>query len=189
MINLGFLIVAICVQSSFNLSKGIWQCITWHSLEHTLTRHSCPKSIHKIVDSPGRYLICSFRCLAGKIYQIHQQRRACKWALNVQSTFLDMPCSATARHLPHGVLILCCTDTTTSISQIEALVQTGLVEQFPENLDIIEQSACQVTGKGPMMMSPAIPAQTLMLTLKLTRYTGFRGFFFFLDFQIYLQSV
>jgi hypothetical protein len=34
-----------------------------------------------------------------------------------------------------------CTDTTTSISQTEALVQTVLVEQFPENHDIIEQSS------------------------------------------------
>lgn len=143
MINLGFLIVATCVQSSFALSKGIRQCTTWNSLGHTLTRHSCSKSIHRIVDSPGRYLIqheCSFRCLAGKICQIPQQRRPFKWALNVQSTFLECH----VQPLPDIFLMVCwhyCTDTTTSISQTEALVQTVLVEQFPENHDIIEQSS------------------------------------------------
>jgi hypothetical protein len=49
-------------------------------------------------------------------------------ALHIQSTFLDMLRSTTARHLPHSVLELHCAKTTTSASQLEAHLQAALVE-------------------------------------------------------------
>jgi hypothetical protein len=64
-------------------------------------------------------------------------------ALHVQSTFLDMSCSTTAGHLPHSALEL------RRASQLEAHLHAP-VEQFPENHDIVEQSACQVADRGPL---------------------------------------
>jgi hypothetical protein len=57
--------------------------------------------------------------------------------------------STTAGHLPHIALKLLRTETTTSASQLEAHLQAAPAEQFPENHDIVEQSACQVSDKGP----------------------------------------
>jgi hypothetical protein len=70
-------------------------------------------------------------------------------ALRVQSTFLDMLLSTTAGHLPHSALELLHAETTTSASWLEAHFQAALVEQFPENRDIVEQSAWQVADRGP----------------------------------------
>jgi hypothetical protein len=70
-------------------------------------------------------------------------------ALHVQSTFQDMSLSNTAGHLPHSALELNRAETTTSASQLEAHHQAAPVGQFPENHDIIEQSACQVADRGP----------------------------------------
>jgi hypothetical protein len=65
-------------------------------------------------------------------------------ALSIQSTFQDMSCSTTARHLPHCALELHHVETTTSASQLEAHLQAAPVEQFPENQYIVEQSARQL---------------------------------------------
>jgi hypothetical protein len=70
-------------------------------------------------------------------------------ALHVQPTFLDMSCSTTAGHLPHSALELRHAETTTSASQLEAHLQAAPVEQFPENHNIVEQSACQLADRGP----------------------------------------
>jgi hypothetical protein len=70
-------------------------------------------------------------------------------ALGAQLTFLDMLCPTTARHILHSVLKLSHAETTTSTSQLEAHLQVALVEQFPENHDIVEQSTCQVAERGP----------------------------------------
>jgi hypothetical protein len=68
-------------------------------------------------------------------------------ALHVQSTFLGMLRSTTAGHLPHSALELRRPGTTTSASQLEAHIQATPVKQFPENHDIVEQSACQVASR------------------------------------------
>jgi hypothetical protein len=69
-------------------------------------------------------------------------------ALHVQSTFLDMLRSTTAGHLPPSALVLRRAETTTSASQLEAHLQAAPVEQFSENHDIVEQSACQIADRG-----------------------------------------
>jgi hypothetical protein len=74
-------------------------------------------------------------------------------ALHVQSNFLDMSRSTTAGYLPHSPLELRRAETTTSTSQLEAHLQAALVEQFPENHDIVEQSASQVADSGPRQCS------------------------------------
>jgi hypothetical protein len=68
---------------------------------------------------------------------------------HVQSTFLSMSRSTTAGHLPHSALEFRRAETTISASQLEAHLQAAPVEQFPENHDIVEQSACQVADRGP----------------------------------------
>jgi hypothetical protein len=65
-------------------------------------------------------------------------------AHHVQTSFLDMSRSTTAGHLPHSALELCRAETKTSASQLQAHLQATPVEQFPENHDIVERSACQV---------------------------------------------
>jgi hypothetical protein len=50
--------------------------------------------------------------------------------------------STTAGHLSHSALQLRRAETTTSASQLEAHLQAAPVEQFPENHDTVEQSAC-----------------------------------------------
>jgi hypothetical protein len=57
--------------------------------------------------------------------------------------------STTAELLPHIALELRRIETTTSASQIEAYLQAASVEQYPENHDITEQSACQVLDGTP----------------------------------------
>jgi hypothetical protein len=70
-------------------------------------------------------------------------------ALDVQSTFLDTSRIITAVHLSHSMLELRRSQTTTSASQLEAHLRATSAEQFPENLDIVGQSACQVANRGP----------------------------------------
>jgi hypothetical protein len=60
--------------------------------------------------------------------------------LDVQSTFLNMLLSVTARRLPHSVLELHHGETTTTASQLETHLQAAPVEQFPENHHHIDQS-------------------------------------------------
>jgi hypothetical protein len=40
-------------------------------------------------------------------------------------------------------------ETTTTASQLEARLQAAPVEEFPEYHDVAEESACQVTHRGP----------------------------------------
>jgi hypothetical protein len=72
-------------------------------------------------------------------------------ALDVQSPFLNtcMSHSTTAGHLPHSLLELCCAETTTSASHLEAQLQAAPAEQLPENHHTVGQSAHQVTDRGP----------------------------------------
>jgi hypothetical protein len=60
-------------------------------------------------------------------------------ALCLQSTFKDVICSVTARHLPHRTLNLLQAETTNSGSQVKAVE-----DNFSGKCDIVEQSACQV---------------------------------------------
>ena len=60
-------------------------------------------------------------------------------ALCLQSTFIDMICSVTARNLPHNMLNLLHAETTNSGSQFQAVE-----DKFSGKRDIVEQSACQV---------------------------------------------
>jgi hypothetical protein len=76
-------------------------------------------------------------------------KEAMQSARHVQSTFLDMSRSTTVRHLPHSALELRRAETTTSASQQEAHLKAAPVEQFQENHDIVEESACQVAVRGP----------------------------------------
>jgi hypothetical protein len=69
--------------------------------------------------------------------------------LHIQSTFLDMLRSTTARYLTHSVLELHHLETITSASELEANLQVAPVEQFQENHNIVEHSACQVADTGP----------------------------------------
>lgn len=64
-------------------------------------------------------------------------------APDVQSTFLGVLLSAVTKHHLCSALELLHAETTTSTSQLEAHIQAALVEQLPENHDIIEHSACQ----------------------------------------------
>jgi hypothetical protein len=59
-----------------------------------------------------------------------------------------MSSSTTAGHLPHSALEFRLVETTTSASELEAKLQAAPAEQFPENYDILEQSACQVADRG-----------------------------------------
>jgi hypothetical protein len=63
-------------------------------------------------------------------------------ALHVQSTFLDISRSTSAGHLPYSALERHRAETITSATQLEAQLQAAPVEQFSENHDIVEQSAC-----------------------------------------------
>jgi hypothetical protein len=74
--------------------------------------------------------------------------------------FLDTPRSTIAGHLHNWVLKLLRTETTTSVSHLEAHLQAAPAEHFPENYDILEQD---ISRQRPMIMSPSIPAQTLTL--------------------------
>jgi hypothetical protein len=49
----------------------------------------------------------------------------------------------------HSAMELCHAETITSASRLEAHLQTNSVEQFPENHNISEHSACQVAGRDP----------------------------------------
>jgi hypothetical protein len=72
-------------------------------------------------------------------------------AFDIQSTFLNFPSSTTSRytHLPHNVLELRRAETTISAcSHQGAHLQAAQVKHFPENHDIVEQSACQVADRG-----------------------------------------
>jgi hypothetical protein len=71
-----------------------------------------------------------------------------KSALIIQSTFLDISRSVSMGH-PHSALELHLAKTTTSAWKLEAYLQASPVEQFPENRDIVEQSAGQVASRGP----------------------------------------
>lgn len=71
-------------------------------------------------------------------------KEAIQWALDIQSTFLDMLRSTTTWH-PPTVLELRPVETT-SISQLEVHLQAASVKQLPANHDIIEPSACQQIG-------------------------------------------
>jgi hypothetical protein len=65
-------------------------------------------------------------------------------ALHVQSTFLDMSHSTTARHIPCSALELRYAEPTSSALLLETRFQAAPVEQFQENNDIFEKSACQI---------------------------------------------
>jgi hypothetical protein len=54
-------------------------------------------------------------------------------ALYAHSTFVDIARSTTAGHLPHSVLELSCTETTTSASQLEASLHLDRAEKLPES--------------------------------------------------------
>jgi hypothetical protein len=70
-------------------------------------------------------------------------------ALNVQSSFLDMSRSTTARPLLHSALELRRAETSTSASQLEGRLLAAQVERFPENRDIVERADCQIADRGP----------------------------------------
>jgi hypothetical protein len=69
-------------------------------------------------------------------------------ALENQSILLDMFHSTTARRLPPGAVEFSRAETKNSASQLEAHVQAALVNQFPKNGDIIDQSWCKVADKS-----------------------------------------
>jgi hypothetical protein len=71
-------------------------------------------------------------------------KEAMQSSLDAHSTFLDISPSTTADQLPHCAVELRRAETTTSASQLEAHLQAAPVEQFPENRDIVGQSASQV---------------------------------------------
>jgi hypothetical protein len=63
--------------------------------------------------------------------------------LDIWFTVLDMSHSPTTGYFPHCALVLHHSESTTFSSQLEAHLQPMLVEQFPENLFIIEQSGAR----------------------------------------------
>jgi hypothetical protein len=99
----------------------------------------------------GTASTCSFTCPHRKspLQLDPATEEAMQLTLDVPSSFLDLSCSTTARHLPNNAVELCRTETTTSASQLEARLRAVLVKQFPEDDNIIEPSACQVADRGP----------------------------------------
>jgi hypothetical protein len=63
-------------------------------------------------------------------------------ALDIQYTFMNTSRSVIAEHLPHSALELRRAEIIASASQLAVHLQAAPVEQFPENHDIVEHSAC-----------------------------------------------
>jgi hypothetical protein len=103
-------------------------------------------AIRSMTVQGGTTETCSFRCPHRKN---PATKEAMQSALDIQSMFLDMSWSTTARHLPHSMLELRHVETTTSASQLQAHLQAALIIRFPENDNIIEKPASQVADRGP----------------------------------------
>jgi hypothetical protein len=73
---------------------------------------------------------------------------------DVQSSFLDMQHSTTAGHLPLSVLELSSSETWTSASQLEVLLQATLIEEFVGNYYIFERSASRIADEELTKMFP-----------------------------------
>jgi hypothetical protein len=57
--------------------------------------------------------------------------------------------SATVGNLPHSAVELRLVGITTSTSYLEVHLQAVLVQRFPQNHNIIDQSVCQAANMGP----------------------------------------
>jgi hypothetical protein len=70
-------------------------------------------------------------------------------SLDIQCTSLDRSRSPTAGYLPRSELELRHAGMSASAAQLEMSLQAAPMEHFPENHDILEQSACQAADSGP----------------------------------------
>jgi hypothetical protein len=141
--NNGYIIVPAGVQSGLCIFQGRRQCATGHSLEHALTRwlQLLSQVLNVLPWDLQESLEGLHQCAPSPVHTEQNlsvldlvTKEPLQSILSVQSTFH----STTARHVAHGVLVPHHAETTNSASQVE----------FPENPNIIKQSACQVADRG-----------------------------------------